>query len=118
MRINKVPFDGLRPIDGYGHGFFRIGGQLIEGPVLILPDTIMAWGGYDDRAPLQNVAGNIDVLFLGTGAQIAHPPDDLYKSLELHGIGLETMATPAACRTYNVLLAEGRRIGAALLPIE
>lgn len=51
------------------------------------------------------------------GAEIAPLDRDLRAALEAAGIGVEIMATPPACRTYNVLLAEGRRIGAALLPV-
>ena len=57
------------------------------------------------------------VLFVGTGAEIAHAPRAFRDRLEEAGIGVETMATPAACRTYNVLLSEGRRVAVALLPV-
>ena len=63
------------------------------------------------------LAGRIDVLFVGTGAEIAHAPRAFRDRLEEAGIGVETMATPAACRTYNVLLSEGRRVAVALLPV-
>jgi uncharacterized protein len=63
------------------------------------------------------VAAQVDVLFVGTGAEIAHIPRDLRERLEAAGIGVEVMASPAACRTYNVLLSEGRRVGLALLPV-
>ena len=53
----------------------------------------------------------------GTGAEIAHVPAGLRAALEAAGLGVEAMASPAACRTYNVLLAEGRRVGVALLPV-
>jgi uncharacterized protein len=57
------------------------------------------------------------VLFVGTGAEIAHIPPELRVALEDVGIGVEIMSSPAACRTYNVLLSEGRRVAAALLPV-
>jgi uncharacterized protein len=59
----------------------------------------------------------VDVVFVGTGAQIAHLPQDFRKSLDDAGIGVESMASPAACRTYNVLLSEGRRVAVALIPV-
>ena len=64
------------------------------------------------------LAGKIDVLFLGMGADIAHAPKAFRAELEAAGIGVEVMSSPAACRTYNVLLAEGRLIAAALLPVD
>jgi len=57
------------------------------------------------------------VIFIGTGAEIAHLPADFRTLFDEAGIGVEPMASPAACRTYNVLLSEGRRIAAALLPV-
>ena len=70
-----------------------------------------------DRAALLDLAGRIDVLFVGTGAQIAHLPADLAQDLEQAGIAVEAMASPTAARTYNVTLSEGRRVACALLPV-
>lgn len=117
MQLNEIEFGGLPPVDGYGPGFFRIGGTVHEGPVLLLPTGVTLWGGLEDQAPLLAAAGEIDVLFLGTGAQIAHAPAALAKACEARQLGLEVMASPTAARTYNILLSEGRRIGAALLPV-
>lgn len=118
MKLNEVSFgEAAVPVDGYGPGFFRIGGQVYEGSVLTGPKGTALWAGTDDTAPLLALAGEIDVLFLGTGAEIAHPPADLRATLEEAGIALETMSSPAAARTYNVLLSEGRRIALALLTV-
>lgn len=117
MRLNEVVFTDAVPVEGYGPGFFRIGGQVFEGAVLTGPSGPRAWLGFDEAAPLLALAGHIDVLFIGTGAEIAHIPADLRRALEEAGLGVETMASPAACRTYNVLLSEGRRIALALLPV-
>ncbi len=117
MRMNEVQFDDSRPVDGYGPGFFRVGGEVIRGGVLLLPSGVHEWAGYVDAAALVAAADQIDVLLLGTGATIAHAPGDLRRALEAAGVGVEAMDSPAACRTYNVLLAEGRRVGAAMLPV-
>jgi uncharacterized protein len=63
------------------------------------------------------LSGRVDVLFLGMGDQIAHPPRDLVEALEQAGVMVEAMASPTAARTYNVTLGEGRRVACALLPI-
>ena len=97
MRLNEITYTDAQPVDGYGDGFFRIGGKVFEGPVLVGPKGIEMWGGYDDAAPLQALAGEIDVLFVGTGAQIAHLPTDLRAQLEDAGLGVEVMASPAEC---------------------
>lgn len=115
MQFNEVEFQDVMPIDGYGPGFFRVGGKAYDGAVLVLPNSVAPWGGYEDVAAL--LALKVDVLFIGTGAQTTYLPKPLLEALQEAGIGFEPMASPAACRTYNVLLAEGRRIAAALLPV-
>jgi len=117
MRLNEIRYDSGLLVDGYGPGFFRIGGQVHQGAVTVLPSGVAVWGGYDDTAALIAAAGALDVLFVGTGAEIAHVPATFRDALETAGIGVEAMASPAACRTYNVLLSEGRRVGLALLPV-
>lgn len=117
MRLNEVVYTDAKPVEGYGPGFFRIGGQVYHGPTVILPSGIAAWGGYNDAETLLAVADDLDILFVGTGAEIAHIPAGFREPLEAAGVGVDIMATPAACRTYNVLLSEGRRVGLALLPV-
>ena len=117
MRLTEITFDLAKPIDGYGPGFFRIDGKVLHGPCLITPWGAGAWGGFDDTAAPLELAGKIDVLFIGMGADIAHVPAAFRETLESVGIGVEAMNSPAAARTYNVLLSEGRRIAAALLPV-
>lgn len=117
MRINEVSFETGPPIDGYGPGFFRVGGVVHHGPLALLPQGRQAWGGLPDLTAFLEHRARFDVLLMGMGAQIAGLPADLRNGLEAAGIGVEIMATPAACRTYNVLLGEGRRIAAALTPV-
>ena len=117
MRLNEVTYSDAQPIEGYGPGFFRIGGKVHEGPVVTGPKGTLPWGGYDDLATLLAFSGETDVIFVGTGAEIAHIPGDLRTQLEEAGLGVEIMNSPAACRTYNVLLSEGRRIALALIPV-
>lgn len=117
MRLTEISYDTARPVEGYGPGFFRIGGQVLQGACLITPWDAGPWGGLEDVAAPLALAGKIDVLFLGMGKEIAHAPAEFRAALEEAGIGVEVMASPAACRTYNVLLSEGRRIALAVLPV-
>ncbi|MEP3345435.1 MAG: Mth938-like domain-containing protein [Litoreibacter sp.] len=116
MQLTEITYDIAPPIDSYGPGFFRVGGEVIEGAVLLLPTERFAWGGFDDRDTILSRAKLLDVLFIGTGADITQIPRPLRGALDEAEIGVELMSTPTACRTYNVLLSEGRRIGAALIP--
>jgi uncharacterized protein len=117
MRLNEIRYTDALPVEGYGPGFFRIGGTVHHGPIAVLPTGTRPWGGYEDTGLLLAAAAEMDVLFIGTGAEIAHAPRALRETLEAAGLGVEVMASPAACRTYNVLLSEGRRVGLALLPV-
>ncbi|MGR3802277.1 Mth938-like domain-containing protein [Marinibacterium profundimaris] len=117
MRLNEIEFNESDPIEGYGPGFFRIGGQVWSGAVLTGPAGTASWGGYADSAALLALKSEVDVIFVGTGAEVAHLPKDLRAEMDEAGIGVEAMTSPAAARTYNVLLSEGRRVAVALLPV-
>ncbi len=115
MPITEADFGANLPVDGYGPGFFRVADRVIRGSILIEATGVTSWGGLDDRAPLEALAGRIDVLFVGMGADIAFLPKPFVAAMEALGLMAEPMSTPSAARTYNVLLSEGRRVAAALL---
>ncbi len=117
MRLNEITYTDAKPVEGYGPGFFRIGGAVIEGAVLTGPAGTTQWGGFEDADALLALRDRVDVLFVGTGAEIAHLPLDLRKRLDDAGLGAEVMSSPSAARTYNVLLSEGRRVALAMLPV-
>ena len=117
MRLTEVSYGSAKAIEGYGPGFFRVAGHVLRGACLITPWDAGPWGGFDDTATPLSLAGRIDVLFVGTGATVAHPAPAFRSALEAQGIGVESMDSPAACRTYNVLLGEGRRVAVALIPV-
>lgn len=117
MELKEMDFQGQLPVDGYAPGAFRVGGALHDGPLLLGPSGVSRWSGLDDLEPLADLAAAIDVLLLGMGSEIAPPPTGLRIRLEALDVGIEPMASPAACRTYNVLLSEGRRVALAALPI-
>ena len=119
MKLSEASYPEGQPVEGYGDGFFRIGGEVIRGGLLLLPARAAArWGGYGDLSAILAAAADIDVLFVGTGAETSHVPPEFRAAIEAAGPGVEAMASPAACRTFNVLLSEGRRIGLAALPVE
>ncbi len=117
MEVTEIRYENALPVDAYGPGFFRIDEQILRGPVLVTAEAACLWGGLADTASLLALVGKVDVLFLGLGAEILAPPATLCATLEAAGIGVELMASPTACRSYNMLLAEGRRIALAALPV-
>lgn len=117
MRLTEITYGAALAIEGYGPGFFRVGAHILRGASLITPWDAGPWGGLNDTAGPLSLAGRIDVLLLGMGGDIAAVPPEFIAALHGAGIGAEPMNTPAAARTYNVLLGEGRRVAAALLPV-
>ncbi len=117
MRQIAFSYAAALAVEGYGPGFFRLGPHVLRGPSLITPWNAGPWGGLDDAGAPLALAGEIDVLLLGMGDTVAYPPKAFREALEAAGIGVDPMTSPAACRTYNLLLTEGRRIAAAVLPV-
>ncbi len=117
MRMGEMDMGGIGAVEGYGPGFFRVGGEVHQGAVLVTAAEVRSWGGLDDEAPLLALEGEVDVILFGMGAEIAHLPAALRGALEGRGMGAEVMNSPAACRTWNILAAEGRRVALAVLPV-
>ncbi|MDT1064479.1 Mth938-like domain-containing protein [Paracoccus sp. CPCC 101403] len=115
--MTPTEFLGVVPVDGYGPGFFRVGGVVHHGAILVTAEGVTPWAGLEDTAPLLALAGKVDVLFMGMGTDVAFPPAALRDALDAVGIMAEPMNSPSAARSYNVTLAEGRRVACALLPV-
>jgi uncharacterized protein len=115
---------GRQLIQAYGNGTFRVSGRAYQGSVLVFPDETRAWpiGSVaaidpDALGPVLARQGSLDLLLLGAGPVLVRPAPEIARSLRAAGIALEVMDTGAACRTYNVLLAEDRRVAAALIAL-
>lgn len=117
MQFDEIEFPSSPPVDGYGPGFFRIGGRIVHGPVAILPGGAEEWRAPDDSSAFLAAQDAVDLVVIGTGSEFAGASEAFARPLESAGISVESMATPTACRTYNVLLSEGRRVAAALMPV-
>ncbi|WGI23470.1 Mth938-like domain-containing protein [Amylibacter sp. IMCC11727] len=117
MQLNEVKFEDQVPVDGYGPGFFRVADQVYNGAMFLTAEGVKPWGGYADLTPLIDSVGTYDFVFVGTGADIAPVPKDIRETLENAGVAIEVMSSPSACRTYNILLSEGRRVALAVLPV-
>ncbi len=122
-RVARYP--GRAPIDAYGNGGFRFADMSHRGSILCLPSGIYAWdvpvdGPVDAERLLAVLAerASIGFLLLGTGTRHVFPTRELKAAFADAGLGLEAMTTGAAARTYNVLLAEGRDVAAALVAVD
>lgn len=124
MAYETARYPGTAPIDAYGNGGFRFAEMSHQGSILCLPSGIYAWS-FDGaalltRSDLASVLAELappGFLLLGTGPHQIFPSPDIRAAFVEAGVGLEAMSTGAACRTYNVLLAEGRPVAAALVAV-
>ena len=115
---------GGQRITAYGAGFVAVEEVTFTGTVLIGQGPHAT--DFDERRPDDLDTATIarirdrrpEVVIIGTGSRHVFPPPELFAPLSRAGIGVEVMSTPAACRTYNILSAEGRGVVALLLPIE
>lgn len=116
---------GRALIEGYGGGGFVVGGTRHSGSILILPDRVQPWpvdsAPEIDAAALQPVLGaatGLEILLIGGGERSFALLPGLRQVLRDHGLGVEAMATAAACRSFNVLVMEGRAAAAALVAVD
>ena len=117
MQLNEVKYQDQVPVDGYGPGFFRVADKVHEGAIFLTASGAQSWGGYEDLKPLIGSVEHYDLVFVGTGADIAPMPRNVCDKLSSAGVAIELMSSPSACRTYNILLSEGRRVALAALSV-
>jgi uncharacterized protein len=120
MEFTRVAAGGRQFIQAHREGGFTIAGVRHEGSVLVLPERTLSWAvrdlaGLTLKSLAAITSAEVEILVLGCGATFALPPSELRQALRAHGIVTEAMDTRAACRTFNVLLAEDRRVAAALI---
>ena len=126
MDLTPLIPQGRQIVESYGDGRFRVSGALHEHSILVLSERTIAWPVADIRAlSLESLApivaagesGAVNLLLIGCGPRMAMIPAAIRAALRAKGIVIEPMDTGAACRTYNVLAAEGRKVAAALIAV-
>ena len=112
-------------IEAYGNGGFRFGDMSHRGSLLCLPDGVWAWPVKDaaeiGAAALELVFARgevLDVFLIGAGRDPWPIPERLRARFRALGVSVDVMATGPAVRTYNILLAENRRVGAGLIAVD
>ena len=120
MKLHASAPGAANTFTGYGEGYVMVNGERRDSSLVVLPDRIEPWRpdafdrlSTEDFAFLRGL--NVDIVLLGTGARQRFPHPRLTRQLAQAGIGLEVMDVQAACRTYNILVAEERKVAAALL---
>jgi len=125
MELSNTNFGGTPPIEAYGDGGFRLDKKRVDGSMILLPERGMfPWKiaspdemTADAFAMFVDAQGTFDLILIGSGSQLVLPPRETRDYLAGIPIHIEVMDTGAACRTYNVLLSENRRVAAALLAV-
>jgi len=120
MKLHLTPAADLQLFSGYGAGYVAVNARRHETSVLVTPQSVTEWnvGAFDalTAADFGFVAElRPEVVIFGTGATQRFPRPELARALASIGAGVEIMDTRAACRTYNILAAEGRKVAAAIL---
>ena len=121
MKLHLTNADGLNTFTAYGDSYVDVNGRRHTANVVVLPDRqLPAWttASFEtlQAADFAVLAGlDAEIVLLGTGKALRFPPPELLQPLMAARIGLEVMDTHAACRTYNILVAEGRKVAAAIL---
>ena len=121
MKLHLTQADGQNLITGYSAQWISVNHQRIEHSLIVMPDALIAdWKikNFDElnEADFQKIADlKPEMVLLGTGQQHRFIHPRLIKSLTDAHIAVECMTTDAACRTYNILMAEGRKVAAALI---
>lgn len=121
MRFSEADIGSGHRIQGYEPGRILIGGRSYRSGLILTPERIVdGWGPADPaQLSVDHVAVLVDlapqVIVIGTGERQVFPAPSVYAGAMRSGIGVEIMDTGAACRTYNILMAEGRKIVAGLI---
>jgi uncharacterized protein len=121
MDVTPLIREGAQVIQSYAMGTFRVSGKVYEGAILVTPTQTIPWNAStplktEAFGPVMDLKDSLDVVLLGTGKTMQFLAPDVRKALKEQGLSVDSMDTGAACRTYNVLMAEGRRVAAVLLP--
>lgn len=122
MDLTPLVPAGRQIIERYASSGFRVTGVIYRGPIIVFPDRTVSWDHLDAAGvtweSLSPVIehGGVQILLLGLGNSAKPVAGSLRAELRSAKIALEPMTTGAACRTYNVLVGEGRQVAAALIP--
>jgi uncharacterized protein len=121
LKLHLDAGGGANQFTGYGDGYVSVNGTRYAASLVVLPrELVPDWppARFEQLAAAHFEAlatREIEIVLLGTGARLRFPHPEVTRPLIDARIGCEVMDVPAACRTYNILMAEGRKVAAALI---
>ena len=120
MKLQLAGASARNTITGYGAGYVLVNGARHDRNLIVLPDRVLPWnaGGFESLGAenfIELARLDLEVVLIGTGATLRFPSPQVTRPLVDARIGFEVMDVQAACRTYNILASEERRVAAALL---
>ena len=120
MKLHRTENPGQQVFTGYGAGYVTVNNVRYERSVVVSPQSVSPWpvGAFDEltAADFAFIAAlEPEIVIFGTGAVQRFPRPELARALAATRAGVEVMDSKAACRTYNILAAEGRKVAAAIL---
>ena len=120
MKLHASAPSALNTFTAYGEGYVMVNSQRHEAGLIVLPEQILPWevAGFSalEESDFEVFLDmKLEILLLGTGPKQRFPHPRLLRALAAKRVGVEAMDLRAACRTYNILMAEERRVAAALL---
>ena len=121
MKVERELPGDRNAFTGYGEGYVEVSGKRFQTSLVVSRDRLIVdWPARSvESLSADHIAAIVElkpeIVLIGTGAQFQFPEAQLLAPLQKAGIGVEVMDTHAACRTYNILLGEGRNVAAALI---
>jgi len=121
VKLHLASTEGRNTVTGYGTGYVTVSRVRYNRSLIVLPDRLIenwevnAAGPLDQRSVSALAALGAEIVLIGTGQVLNYPPVEVLRPLIEAGIGFEVMNTGAACRTYNVLAAENRKVALAIV---
>ena len=125
MDITPLVPEDRQIVQSYGSGRFKVSHIEYQGSIIVLPGRTLSWNisipgdiSIGSLAIVIEEEPKIEILLIGCGKVMELLPRDLMEAFRHNGLAVDVMDTGAACRTYNVLAAEGRRVAAGMIALD
>jgi len=124
VKLTKQTSSGVPLVQSYRQGGFKVGGAPFQGSIIVLPTQTLAWPVTDihqitaeSLAPVFAAVKDLDLCLIGSGPGMVPLPTPLKAAFKEAGLAFDVMQTGSACRSYNLLVGEGRAVAAAFIAV-